>query len=204
MRPQPPPGRPVTRPSRVEPGRGRLEQRHRGLLHRGALGVGAGREADAVRVGDDRVHGDGVHAGRAARGRDVDQSGAREALQAGAEPTPFGPIVLTGMTGTGQQALERRQLQQPGRDGGGRREAGQHQQQRASLRAALGRERVQRQVPGALHRGVDVRALLNQELGLPRQRLGLVLELRAQDCHRLAGDLHPVAGDTHAEPAASG
>ena len=97
VRPQPPPGGPVPRPDRVEPGRGRLEQRHHGLLHGPPLGVGAGREPDAVRVGDDRVHGDGVQAGRATGGRDVDQPGAREALQADAEPAPFGTIVLTGM-----------------------------------------------------------------------------------------------------------
>ena len=108
VRPQPPPGQPVPWPDRVEPGRGRLEKRHHGLLHGPPLGVGTGREPDAVRVGDDRVHGDGVHAGRAAGGRDVDQPGARQALQAGAEPAPFGAIVLTSMAGTGEQLGERR------------------------------------------------------------------------------------------------
>ena len=51
VRPQPPPGRPVGRPGRVEPGRGRLEQRHRGLLHGGPLGSGAGGQPDPVGVG---------------------------------------------------------------------------------------------------------------------------------------------------------
>jgi hypothetical protein len=111
VRPQPPPGQPVRRPDRVEPGRGRLKQRHHGLLHGRPLGVGNSRQPDAVRVGDDRVHGDGVHAGWAAGGRDVDQPGAREALQADAEPAPFGAIVLTSMAGPGEQVGERRQLQ---------------------------------------------------------------------------------------------
>ena len=34
-----------------------------------------------------------------------------EALQAGTEPAPFGPVVLTGVAGTGQQVGEWRQLQ---------------------------------------------------------------------------------------------
>ena len=84
---------------------------------------------------------------------------------------------------------ERRQLQQPGRDGGGRREAGQHEQQRAGLRAALGRECVQRQVPGALHRGVDVRTLLldiRQRRGQldAVQRLPVVGDERGHRVHR--------------------
>ena len=157
VRPQPPPGRPVGRADRVEPGRGRLEQRHRGLLHGRALVRGAGGQPDPVGVGDHRVHRDRVQAGRTAGGRDVDQPGARETLEAVAEATSFGygrPVAGTA----GQQVTQRRQLQQPGRDGRGGREAGQHQQQRAGLRHALGRQRVQGQVPGALHGGVDVRA----------------------------------------------
>ena len=94
MRPQQPPGRPVGRADRVEPGRGRLEQRHRGLLDGRALGRDAGRQPDPVGVGDHRVHGDRVQASRATGGGDVDQPGVRETLQGVAEPTPFGWIVL--------------------------------------------------------------------------------------------------------------
>ena len=128
------------------------------------LGIGTGGQPDAVRVGDHRVHRDGVRAGRAVACGDLDQPGTRETLQASAQPTSFGPIVLSlswaGDGPVGEQLRERRQLQQPGGDGRGRREAGQHQQQRAGLRQALGGERVERQVPGTLYGRVNVRALL--------------------------------------------
>ena len=84
VRPEQPPGRPVAGPGRVEPRRGRLEQRHHGPLHGRALGIGTGRQPDAVRVGDHRVHRHGVQAGRAAAAGDLDQPGTRETLQASA------------------------------------------------------------------------------------------------------------------------
>jgi hypothetical protein len=57
----------------------------------------------------------------------------------------------------GEQGCQRREPEQPGRDGGGRLEAGQDQQQIPGLREPFGRERVKRQIPGALHRGARLR-----------------------------------------------
>ncbi len=108
----------------------------------------------------------------------------REALQAGAEPAPFGSVVFVRPGLGGEQLGERGQLQQPGRDGRGGREAGQHQQQRAGLRPALGGQRVQGKVPGALDVRVDVRALFLDV----RQRRG---QLDPVQCLPVAGEAGP-------------